>query len=90
MKIRDIVIRLLFGTREQWEERAERLRCKKGWFVGRTDTWSYDMTGGYVHSAYPPGRGDGVRFHGTPVTALRKAVLYAERMNHVGLKDQRG
>jgi hypothetical protein len=40
------------------------------------------LDGNYVHYAYPPDK-IGVRFGflGSPTGALRKAVLYAEKMN---------
>ncbi len=88
-----MVIQRLFRPRKYWEGRAKALRAQGGWFVGRTDFYSYlpsDMR--YVHYAYPPNNdGKRVQFRGTPVTALRRAVLYAERANKA-LKgaDKRG
>ena len=75
-------MKLLVGTRGYWEKRAAKLPRETGWFVGRTDMRSYlACDGGYVHYAYPPNEGERVQFRGTPTMALRKAVLYAERMN---------
>ncbi len=79
-----IVLQRLVRPREYWERRAETLRAKGGWRVGRTDLYSYLASdGGYVHYAYPPDPiGERVRFRGTPVSALRRAVRYAERANN--------
>jgi hypothetical protein len=75
-------VRRMVGTRLQWEKRAAKLPRDTGWFVGRTDLYLYFTRDcGYVHYAYPPNDGQRVQFRGTPVTALRKAVLYAEKMN---------
>ncbi len=72
----------LVGTRSYWEKRADKLPRETGWFAGRTDMRSYlACDGGYVHYAYPPNDGERVQFRGTPMTALRRAVMYAEKMN---------
>ena len=81
--LKNIVKRLLF-PRVYWECRAKALRNNDGWFVGRTDMYSYLCDGGYVHYAYSPINCTPqvrVGFRGCPVSALRKAVRFAERMN---------
>lgn len=84
-------VRRLVGTRLEWAKRAARLPRDTGWFVGRTDMMSYLAdTGEYVHYAYPPNDGQRVQFRGTPVTALRKAVLYAEKMNRANTDSTTG
>ena len=66
------------SRRKYWENRAKRL---EGHTVGRTDMYSYSAEdGGYVHYAYPP-NGERVAFRGSPRSALRKAVKWAERQN---------
>ena len=83
----------LVRPRQYWEGRAQALRDKGGWFVGRTDMCSYLASdGGYVHYAYPPNNGERVQFRGSPVSALRRAVRYAERANaSLSLpRDERG
>ena len=77
--MRNITQRLV-RPRQYWEDRAQALGDKGGWFVGRTDMYSY-LDGGYAHSAYPPDNGERVQFRGSPVSALRRAVRYAERAN---------
>ena len=80
--LKNIVKRLLF-PRLYWECRAKALWNNDGWFVGRTDMYSY-LDGGYVHYAYSPINCTPqvrVGFRGCPVSALRKAVRFAERMN---------
>ena len=80
--LKNIVKRLLF-PRLYWECRAKALWNNDGWFVGCTDMYSY-LDGGYVHYAYSPINCTPqvrVGFRGCPVSALRKAVRFAERMN---------
>ena len=81
------------NSRRYWEERAEMLRKSppgvKLWYVGRTDLYSYEvglLRTCYVHYAYPPDDGKRVKFTGTPTSALRKAVKYAEKKNEELLK----
>ena len=79
--IRNILQRIVRPC-QYWEVRAQALRDKGGWFVGRTDMYSYLASDGrYVHYAYPPDNGERVQFRGSPVSALRRAVRYAERAN---------
>jgi hypothetical protein len=77
-----MIKRLIFRLRcprQYWESRADALREGDGWVVGRTDIYSYHGGDGqYFHCAYPP-NGERVEFRGSPVSALRRAVRYAER-----------
>lgn len=75
------IYKRIFSPRRYWELRAKALLYTGGWIVGRTDMYSF-LGGNYVHYAYPPDK-IGVRFGflGSPTGALRKAVLYAEKMN---------
>lgn len=81
MKIFKYIYNYYF-SRKFWVERADKLDSKRGWFVGRTDMISYDWNGKIVHYAYPGTDGDKrVGFNGNFVSALRKAVLFAESKN---------
>lgn len=76
----------LLRGREYWEKRADALPRDTGWFVGRTDMLSFSaVDGGYVHYAYPPDDPNGnkprIPFRGSPTSALRKAVKFAEHAN---------
>ncbi len=75
---------VIHWSRKFWEDRAKTLP-RNGWYVGRTDMQSYmeNNHGLYqcIHYAYPPNDGQRVGFFGGRVSALRKAVKYAEHMN---------
>lgn len=66
-------------SRLKWELRAFAL-SKEGWYVGRTDMYSY-VDGKYVHYAYSPDGLESVPFFGSPRSALKAAVRYAEKKN---------
>jgi len=80
------IVRRIFNPRKFWEDRAKKLPRSK-WHVGRTDMYSYtdDDKGRYcyIHYAYPPNDGQRIGFRGSPSSALRKAVIYAEKMNRL-------
>lgn len=67
-------------NRAELEKRADALRKAGGWHVGRTDITS-QVDGRYVHYAYSPLAFKRVPFFGTPLSALRQAVAYAEKRN---------
>lgn len=77
------------NPRKYWEWRARMLDLRPAlachddcWTVGRTDMLSYAENGEIVHYAYSPDeRMPRVAFYGDEVSALKKAVKYAEAMN---------
>jgi len=79
------IVRRIFNPRKFWEDRAKKLPRSK-WHVGRTDMYSYtdDDKGrcNYIHYVYSQ-KNQRIGFFGSPVSALRKAVIYAEKMNRL-------
>jgi len=73
------IVERFVRPRQFWEKRAANLNGTKGWYVGRTDMYSF-VKGEYVHYAYSPDSSvQRVPFLGRG--ALRRAVKYAEREN---------
>lgn len=80
------IFQRLVNPRQYWEGRAKALRdTNGGWYVGRIDMRSCilvnDVRLEYIHYAYPPDNGERIPFFRSPVSALRRAVKYAERKN---------
>lgn len=67
-------------NRAEIEKRAKALSNGLGWHVGRTDVTTW-VDGKCVHYAYSPLGYRRVAFFGTPLSALRQAVKYAEKRN---------
>ena len=70
----------IFRGRKYWVSRAVLLHGSV-WHVGRTDIQSYDAYGRMEHYAYPPNWMDGKRVKFMGHGALKRAVLFAEKMN---------